>query len=218
MFSGIVTGVGRILDVNDAAADRTLTIGLLPQRIGPLSIGGSIAVNGVCLTVTAWADDRFSADVSAETLAVTTFGRLSAGASVNLETPVRMGDPLDGHLVTGHVDGVGEVIALSPQGRSTLVTIELPPGLERYVARKGSIAVDGVSLTVNGVRERRFDVNIIPHTSAATIIAEYRSGSAVNIEVDIIARYLERLEQSEGAVKSGITLEFLQKHGYASND
>jgi riboflavin synthase len=218
MFSGIVTGVGRILGVNDAAADRTLTIGLLPQRIGPLSIGGSIAVNGVCLTVTAWADDRFSADVSAETLAVTTFGRLSAGASVNLETPVRMGDPLDGHLVTGHVDGVGEVIALSPQGRSTLVAIELPPGLERYVARKGSIAVDGVSLTVNGVRERRFDVNIIPHTSAATIIAEYRSGSAVNIEVDIIARYLERLEQSDGAVKSGITLEFLQKHGYASND
>ncbi len=218
MFSGIVTGVGRILEVNDAAADRTLTIGLLPQPIGPLSIGGSIAVNGVCLTVTAWADDRFSADVSAETLAVTTFGRLSAGASVNLETPVRMGDPLDGHLVTGHVDGVGEVIALSPQGRSTLVTIELPPGLERYVARKGSIAVDGVSLTVNGVRERRFDVNIIPHTSAATIIAEYRSGSAVNIEVDIIARYLERLEQSDGAVKSGITLEFLQKHGYASND
>ena len=98
------------------------------------------------------------------------------------------------------------------------MTIELPAGLERYVARKGSIAVDGVSLTVNGVRERRFDVNIIPHTRAATIIGEYRSGSAVNIEVDIIARYLERLEQSDGAVQSGITLEFLQKHGYASND
>ena len=107
---------------------------------------------------------------------------------------------------------------MSPQGRSTLVTIELPAGLERYVARKGSIAVDGVSLTVNAVRERRFDVNIIPHTSTATVIAEYRSGSAVNIEVDIIARYLERLEQPEGAAKSGITLEFLQRHGYASND
>jgi riboflavin synthase len=218
MFSGIVRGIGRILEQTDTAADRTLTIGLPPQPLGPLVIGGSIAVSGVCLTVTSYAEGRFTADVSAETLAVTTLGRLSVGANVNLEPPMRVGDPIDGHLVTGHVDGVGEVVALSGQGRSTLVTIELPSGLERYVARKGSIAVDGVSLTVNAVRERRFDVNIIPHTSTATVIAEYRSGSAVNIEVDIIARYLERLEQPEGAEKSGITLEFLQRHGYASND
>jgi riboflavin synthase len=218
MFSGIVRAVGKILEQSDTATDRTLTIALPPQLVGPLSVGGSIAVNGVCLTVTSYADDHFTADVSTATLGVTTLGRLGPGANVNLEPPMRVGDPIDGHIVTGHVDGVGEVVALTPQGRSTLVTIELPAGLERYVARKGSIAVDGVSLTVNAVRERRFDVNIIPHTSTATIIAEYRSGSAVNIEVDIIARYLERLEQPQGATKSGITLEFLQRHGYASND
>ncbi len=216
MFSGIIQGGGEILEQTEAAADRRLLISLNGTSLGPLEIGGSIAVNGVCLTATSLAQDRFSVDVSAETLAVTTFGQLAAGSRVNLEAPIKLGDPLDGHLVTGHVDGVGKVVAFSPAGRSMLLSIELPAGLSRYVARKGSVAIDSVRLTVNAVAERRFDVNIIPHTRAATIIDEYRPGSAVNIEVDIIARYLERLCEREP--DSGVSLEFLKKHGYASND
>ena len=216
MFSGIIKGVGQILDQTEAAADRRLLIDFKGTSLGPLAIGGSIAVNGVCLTATELGEDRFSVDVSAETLSVTTFGRLAAGSRVNLEAPIKLGDPLDGHLVTGHVDGVGQVVGFSPAGRSMLLSIELPVGLSRYVARKGSVAIDGVSLTVNAVAERRFDVNIIPHTREATIIDGYRSGTAVNIEVDIIARYLERLGEREP--DSGVSLEFLKKHGYASND
>ena len=217
MFSGIIKGVGQILEQTEAESDRRLTIGLGNASLPRLEIGGSIAVNGACLTAITCDQDRFTADVSAETLARTTFGRLAAGARVNLEAPIRFGDPLDGHLVTGHVDGIGQVVALSPAGGSLLLGIELPAGLSRYVARKGSVAIDGVSFTVNAIRERRFEVNVIPHTREATIINEYRLGSAVNIEVDIIARYLERLgEPSEAA--SGVSLEFLRKHGYASND
>ena len=216
MFGGIVKGVGRILEQTEAAADRRLTIGLQGTPLSRLELGGSVAVNGVCLTVTNRGQDRITVDVSAETLSVTTFGRLAVGARVNLEAPIRFCDPLDGHLVTGHVDGIGQVVELSPAGRSMLLSIELPAGLSRYVARKGSVAIDGVSLTVNAVRERRFDVNIIPHTREVTIIDEYRPGTAVNIEVDIIARYLERLGAPDEG--SGVNLEFLKKHGYASND
>jgi riboflavin synthase len=218
MFSGIVKAIGRILDQRDADADRTLTIGYPPAALPSLAVGASVAVNGVCLTVTAGNGDSFAADVSAETLAVTTLGRLAPGASVNLEPPLRLGDALDGHLVTGHVDGVGEIVTIAAAGRSTILTVEVPRELARYVARKGSIALDGVSLTVNAAAEQRCEVNIIPHTRAATIAGEYRVGSAVNIEVDIIARYLERLEAPQRAASDGITLEFLQKHGYASND
>jgi riboflavin synthase len=216
MFSGIIKGVGQILEQTEVESDRRLTISCGNAQLGGLQLGGSVAVNGVCLTATACDQDRFTVDVSAETLALTTFGRLAAGARVNLEPPIRFGDPLDGHLVTGHVDGVGQVVTLSPAGRSLQLGIELPAGLSRYVARKGSVAVDGVSFTVNAVHERRFDVNVIPHTREATIISGYRPGSAVNIEVDIIARYLERLGEPEAA--AGINLEFLKKHGYASND
>jgi riboflavin synthase len=155
----------------------------------------------------------FSADVSAETLAATTLGRLRLGARVNLEPPLRAGDPLDGHLVTGHVDGVGEVVAVTPAGRSKRVVIAVPSVLARYVATKGSVAVDGVSLTVNAVRGAEFEVNIIPHTLAQTVIAEYERGTAVNIEVDMLARYLERL--LAGPAEGGIDREYLRKHGYA---
>jgi riboflavin synthase len=193
MFSGIIKAVGRIAESIDAGADRRLTIELGGAAPGPVAIGGSIAVNGVCLTAVASAGERIDVDVSAVTLAVTNLGRLVPGARVNLEPPLRLGEPLDGHLVTGHVDAVGTVIAMSPDGRSTRLAIEVPGVVARYVATKGSIAVDGVSLTVNAVDGCRFDVNIIPHTRDATIIGEYRVGSAVNIEVDVIARYLERL-------------------------
>jgi riboflavin synthase len=220
MFSGIVKGVGRILEQNDLGGDRRWVLGAGEAPIGPLEIGGSIAVSGVCLTVTEARGDRFAVDLSSETLAVTTFGGLAVGARVNLETPLRIGDPLDGHLVTGHVDGVGELLEIVPAARSKALRIALPAALSRYVAPKGSIAVDGVSLTVNAVRGNTFDVNVIPHTQAMTVIGEYRRGVAVNIEVDIIARYLERLGTAEDRVgqPAGIDMELLQKHGYARKD
>jgi riboflavin synthase len=217
MFSGIIKGVGRVLEQHDLGGDRRWVVALADSGVAPLAIGGSIAVSGVCLTAVETWPDRFAVDLSRETLDVTTFGRLDVGARVNLEPPLKIGDPLDGHLVTGHVDGVGEVVELAPAARSTTVRIRVPRDLSRYVAQKGSIAVDGVSLTVNAVRGDTFEVNVIPHTQAVTVIGEYRRGVAVNIEVDIIARYLERLgsgEQRAGAA-AGASMELLRRHGYA---
>jgi riboflavin synthase len=216
VFSGLVKGVGRVLTRTDLGGERRFVIGFGTAAMPPLKVGGSVAVNGVCLTAVAVAADRFTADVSTETLAVTTLGHLTAGSKVNLEPPLRAGDPLDGHIVTGHVDGVGEVVATEPVGQSRRLVVQVPPGLSRYVATKGSVAVDGVSLTVNAVRGERFEVNIIPHTQAMTLIGEYQPGTAVNIEVDMIARYLERLVQSGG--DSGIDLGLLKDYGYARNE
>ncbi|HVY67210.1 MAG TPA: riboflavin synthase [Gammaproteobacteria bacterium] len=216
MFSGLVKGVGRVAARTDLGKDQRFTIEVGTAGLPPLVVGASIAVNGVCLTVVTAAGDRFTADVSAETLAVTTLGNLRPGSRVNLESPLRAGDPLDGHIVSGHVDGVGHVVAVEPVGVSLKVTIEVPPALARYVAMKGSVAVDGVSLTVNAVHGPRFEVNIIPHTQAMTVIGEYRAGTAVNIEVDLLARYLERLLQERG--DASIDLTFLRHHGYARND
>lgn len=193
MFSGIITSVGRVLAQSDAGGDRRLTIGFDADALPAPAIGASIAVNGCCLTVTSAEHGRFTADVSHATLAVTTLGALEAGTRVNLEPALRVGDALDGHWVTGHVDGVGEVAELEPAARSTVVRFTLPERLARYVAAKGSIAVDGVSLTVNAAGERDFEVNIVPHTRAVTVVGDYVPGTAVNIEVDIIARYVERL-------------------------
>lgn len=216
MFSGLVKGVGRVAARADLGKDQRFTIELGTAALPPLVIGASIAVNGVCLTVVTAAGDRFTADVSGETLAVTTLGKLTTGSRVNLESPLRAGDPLDGHIVSGHVDGVGQVVGVEPAGRSLTVTIEVPAALARYVATKGSVAVDGVSLTVNTVRGARFTVNIIPHTQEKTVIGDYRAGTAVNIEVDLLARYLERLVQARG--EESIDIEFLKKHGYTRND
>lgn len=193
MFSGIITSVGHVLAQSDAGGDRRLTIGFDADALPAPAIGASIAVNGCCLTVTSAEHGRFTADVSHATLAVTTLGALEAGTRVNLEPALRVGDALDGHWVTGHVDGVGEVAELEPAARSTVVRFTLPERLARYVAAKGSIAVDGVSLTVNAAGERDFEVNIVPHTRAVTVVGDYVPGTAVNIEVDIIARYVERL-------------------------
>jgi len=216
MFSGIVKGVGRVIEQHDLGGDRRWVVSLGDSGVAPLAIGGSIAVSGVCLTAVETRPDRFAVDLSRETLDVTTFGKLGGGARVNLEPPLKIGDPLDGHLVTGHVDGVGEVVALAPAARSTTVRIRVPKELSRYVAQKGSIAVDGVSLTVNAVDGDVFEVNVIPHTRAVTVIGEYRPGVAVNIEVDIIARYLERLGSSEQpASAAGASMELLRRHGYA---
>jgi riboflavin synthase len=217
MFSGIVKGVGRILERHDLGGDRRWVVAFGDSGVGPLAIGGSIAVSGVCLTAIESNAERFTVDLSRETLDVTTFGKLAVGARVNLEPPLKIGDPLDGHLVTGHVDGVGEVVDLAPAARSTTVRIRVPQTLSRYVAQKGSVAVDGVSLTVNAVQGDTFEVNVIPHTQAVTVIGEYRRGLAVNIEVDIIARYLERLGSAEATVgkAAGASMELLRRHGYA---
>ena len=193
MFSGIVRGVGRVLESADLGGDRRLTIDTGGGALPPLETGCSIAVNGVCLTAVECGEERFAADVSLETLSATTLGELSGGDPVNLESALRLNDTVDGHLVTGHVDGIGRVVAVEPAARSTGVRIALDGALTRYIARKGSVAVDGVSLTVNAVQAGAFEVNIIPHTIAVTVISEYRRGRAVNIEVDIVARYLERL-------------------------
>jgi riboflavin synthase len=208
----LVKGIGRVAARTDLGSDRRLVIELGTATIPPLTVGGSIAVSGVCLTAVAVTPQSFTADVSAETLAVTTFGALGPGARVNLEPPVRAGEPLDGHLVTGHVDGVGKVVEIAPAGRSQRLVIGVPAALSRYIAAKGSVAVDGVSLTVNAVRGSEFEVNVIPHTQAVTVIGEYHSGTAVNIEVDMLARYLERLVQTDGT--GGVDLATLRKHGY----
>jgi riboflavin synthase len=213
VFSGLVKGIGRIARRDDHGGDRRFTVDLGSAGVGPLAIGGSIAVNGVCLTAIAVTTTSFTADVSAATLAVTTLRTLAVGDRVNLEPPLKAGEPLDGHIVTGHVDGVGEVVAVEPVGKSTRLVIAVPAELSRYIAAKGSVAVDGVSLTVNAVAGVQFEVNIIPHTQNVTVIGGYARGTAVNIEVDMLARYLERLLRTEP--DTGVDLATLRKHGYA---
>jgi riboflavin synthase len=193
MFTGIVRAVGRLRAIEPRGGDATLVIdtGALPL-VGSAT-GDSIAVNGVCLTVTRLEPAAFAADVSRETLAITTLGTLRAGAALNLESALRAGDALGGHYVSGHVDGVAQVVSRREDARSVRVEFELPADLTRYVARKGSICIDGVSLTVNAIRGRRLEVNVVPHTLTVKNAGEWRPGAKVNCEVDMIARYLERL-------------------------
>ena len=209
--------MGEVLEQTDLGGDRRLSIDIGGVPLPSLSPGDSVAVNGVCLTVIDCDAQRFFADVSLETLSVTTLGELGVGARVNLEPSLRLGDSLDGHWVTGHVYGVGRVVSMRSAARSRQIRMEAPAVLAPYIARKGAIAVDGVSLTVNAVEKAAFEVNIVPHTRKMTVIAEYKPGSAVNIEVDIIARYLERLALG-GAEPAGVSLELLERHGYANRD
>ena len=218
MFSGIVRGVGRIVAQHDAGGDRRVTIRYDGAAMDRPAAGASIAVNGVCLTATASDAACFTADVSAATLSVTTLGALGVGADVNLEPALMLGERLDGHLVTGHVDGVGHVVTVGRAARSVTLTIEIPQQLRRYVARKGSVAVDGVSLTVNAVAGARFEVNIVPHTLDTTLIPGYRPGTAVNIEIDVVARYVERLLATTDSTTTALDREFLESHGYTSRD
>jgi riboflavin synthase len=193
MFTGIVQGIGTVRAVEPCGGDVTLWIDGGSVSLADVEVGGSVAVSGACLTATRIEGNAFAADVSRETLALTTLGSAVAGSLVNIEKALQAGQALGGHYVTGHVDGMGTVLSRHDDARSVRVEFEVPDELARYVARKGSICVDGVSLTVNGVDGRRFDVNLVPHTLDLTTLAACAPGTRVNLEVDIIARYLERM-------------------------
>ena len=193
MITGIIQDVGRILALEALGGDTRLTVAVDRLDLARVAPGDSIAVAGVCLTALALDARAFSADVSRETLALTTIGDWRVGRRVNLEPALRAGDALGGHLVSGHVDGVAEVSARADDARSQRFRIRVPLPLARYIARKGSVALDGVSLTVNAVEQQEFEVNLVPHTLAATTLAGLGVGDRVNLEVDQIARYTERL-------------------------
>jgi riboflavin synthase len=201
MFTGIVQDVGRVVSQEARGGDVRMVIAF--DRLDPsgIHIGDSICVQGCCLTAVELRDRSFAADVSRETLSLTTLGDLTAGSPVNLEPSLRAGDPLGGHLVSGHVDGIGQVTTIGGDARSTRIEIAVPPPLARYLARKGSVAIDGVSLTINEVEDATFGINLIPHTQAVTTLGALRTGTRVNLEVDQVARYLERL-LSEGTRRS----------------
>ena len=193
MFTGIVQDIGRVRSLERRGGDVRLAIELDQLEPDRFAIGDSICVQGCCLTVVELVGQTFSADVSRETLSLTTLGELQAGSPVNLEPALRAGDALGGHLVSGHVDAIAAITALQEDGRSRRLTIQVPEPLARYIARKGSVTVDGVSLTVNEVSGTEFGVNIIPHTQTVSTLGELRVGSQVNLEVDQVARYIERL-------------------------
>ncbi|HTD73853.1 MAG TPA: riboflavin synthase [Steroidobacteraceae bacterium] len=198
MFTGIILAKGRITSLQEREGDLELGVDAAGLDVARIAIGDSICVQGVCLTVTRKQDACFFADVSRETMAKTTLGRLKVGSNVNLEPSLRAGDPLGGHLVSGHVDAAGSLKRIDQDARSWRLEFELPPSLMRFVAAKGSICLNGVSLTVNKVEGARFDVNIIPHTHAVTTLGELGVGDEVNVEIDVVARYLERLMPSSG--------------------
>jgi riboflavin synthase len=193
MFTGIVLAKGRLNSITERGGDLELGIDAAGLDSARLSIGDSISVQGACLTVTRKLGASLFADVSRETIAKTTLGKLKAGSSVNLEPSLRAGDALGGHMVSGHVDALGRLRQTVSDARSRRMEFELPAELMRFVAPKGSICIDGVSLTVNKVEGLRFDVNIIPHTLEQTTLGELRIDDEVNIEIDLVARYLERL-------------------------
>jgi len=198
MFTGLVQEIGTIRRAQPAGGDGDLRLTIAFQSIerSRLELGASICVDGVCLTVAALGGDSFTADVSGETLRVTTLGAKQAGARVNLEPSLRAGDSLGGHWVSGHVDGVAEVLSAARDAGSLVVRLRVPAPLARYIARKGSVTLDGVSLTVNAVDGAEFTINLIPHTQEATTLGSLAAGARVNLEVDLLARYVERLSST----------------------
>lgn len=218
MFTGIVEAMGSLASMTPHDGDMRLHIRTGELDLSDVALGDSIAVNGVCLTATELPGDGFRADVSNETLDNTTLGDLKPGHGVNLEKALTPASRLGGHLVSGHVDGVGEVVEVKPEARSWRIDIQAPDELARYLARKGSITVDGISLTVNAVSGARFSLNIVPHTREVTNMSDWQPGTRVNLEVDIIARYLERLLLGDKAAQpdagDGISMAFLAEHGF----
>ncbi len=216
MFTGIIQALGSIRETVSVGGDKRITIDCPDLDLKDSSLGDSIAVNGVCLTAVKYTDHGFVADVSVETLDKTSLGSLQEGSPVNLEMALTPQTPLGGHLVSGHVDGLGKMLNSETDGRSWRYQFEVPADLQHYIATKGSVTIDGTSLTVNDVSENRFSVNIVPHTQQKTIFQHYQPGVAVNIEVDIIARYLERLISGRAANTRGDAAmrDLLQDSGF----
>ncbi len=217
MFTGIIEAVGQVVAVQPRNGDVRLRIKTGGLDLADVHLGDSIATNGVCLTVVELPGDGYWADVSRETLDNTTIPQWRVGQNVNLEKALTPQTRLGGHIVSGHVDGVGEVVSRHPDARSERFRLRAPKALAKYIAHKGSITVDGTSLTVNAVDGAEFELNIVPHTLAHTIMGEYKPGSSINLEVDVLARYLERLMLGDKAAESGdsgITMEFLAQHGF----
>lgn len=213
MFTGIVQSVGRIARLEPRGGDVRLHVDTADLDLADVALGDSIAVSGCCLTVVSLTERGCAFDVSNESLSLTTLGELKSGDPVNLEKALRLADRLGGHLVSGHVDGLGKVVSVTTDGRSQRWMFEVPEALARYIAHKGSVTIDGVSLTVNEVEGKRFGVNLIPHTVEHTSLHARKAGDAVNIEVDVVARYIERLLGSDKA-SAGIDADFLKRHGY----
>ena len=226
MFTGIIQTVGKVVALQPSNGDLRLRIASAEILRGDIALGDSIATNGVCLTVVDLPGDGFWVDVSRETMAFTTIAQWRVGDSVNLEKALTPQARLGGHIVSGHVDGVGEVIKRSEDARSIRFTLRAPDTLAKYIAHKGSICVDGISLTVNAVNGAEFELNIVPHTARVTICGNYQPGTRVNLEVDVIARYLERLllgahvlkdnGAAQATQQSSITTAFLAEHGFGA--
>jgi len=219
MFTGIIQAVGSITALDNRGGDVRIGINTGSLPMDDVCIGDSIAVSGVCLTVVELGG--FSADVSGETLGLTMLGSMAVTDAVNLEKALTLETRLGGHLVSGHVDGIGEVTARREDSRSIRFSIKAPSGLARYIATKGSVCVDGISLTVNAVNGAVFELNIVPHTLEVTTMNAYQPGRQVNLEVDLVARYLERLLLGDAAAQpgtgEGITREILEAHGFSAN-
>jgi riboflavin synthase len=199
MFTGIISAVGKIVQLEERQGDKRLNINTGNLGLDDVRLGDSIACNGVCLTAVEITEQGFIADVSVETLSLTTVGNWDMGSPINLEKAMQASDRFGGHIVSGHVDGIGEVISLHEDARSWRFRMRAPAELARYIAHKGSITVDGISLTVNHVDGAEFELNIVPHTMVNTIMGHYQQGTKVNLEVDLIARYLERLSSVDAA-------------------
>lgn len=211
MFTGIIERTGKIEKIERSAEGATFVI---QGADSEMRIGESIAVNGTCVTVVKCSKDNFSVELSPETLEKTTFKRIAVGARVNLEKPLRLNDRLGGHLVSGHVDGVGQLIGKREEGNSVVMEFSIPPEFAKYLIAKGSVAIDGISLTVVEVHGNQFTVAVIPHTLEVTILQDKKIGEDVNLEFDLVAKYIERFAQFQPS-KESISLEFLQSHGFA---
>ena len=217
MFTGIIEAVGEIKRVEQQQGDVRLTVATAGLNLSDAQLGDSIAVNGVCLTAIELSEKQFVADVSNETLSATTMADIKAGSPVNLECALQAQTRLGGHMVSGHVAGVGRVLERKADARSVRFTFEMPVEISRYVAQKGSICIDGISLTVNTVGDTSFSVNIVPHTLEMTTLGHRNVGDAVNLEVDVIARYLERLMLGQPSAESPVDYKaLLEKNGFIS--
>ncbi|TLY41034.1 MAG: riboflavin synthase [Nitrospirae bacterium] len=216
MFTGIVEEMGVIKTLDKGVSGTRLSV-LASAVLDDLAVGASISINGACLTVVSVGEREFAVEVSRETLAVTTLGQLAAGTPVNLERAMRVHDRIGGHLVAGHVDGVGSIQNRTPEGNAIVLTIEAPREVLRYCVHKGSITLDGISMTINEVSDRNFSVAVIPHTAKATTLGLKKPGETVNLEADLIGKYVERLLQDRGQLPAKpapvIDRDYLQKHG-----